>query len=222
MSTQFNFSGLSPLFNESIERDEQTIAFEVQNGRGRFLFLMFFDDDDIETQDQLFVFLRNTRYMLELKLYGAHRKGQFCVYVKPWQEEQIKLELGIGQSQSTTPFDLIRFLTDLNAALPVSLPLTQKIENLRRNWNVIRPDLPERVIKEEDKTVLIGEKRLPEGHSPNERTLRKLYLHTQGNPNDIARLIRCLKAAKMTVAWTTEDSKFSSTDVRALINKVEQ
>lgn len=221
MSTKFNFSGLSPLFNESIERDEQTIAFEVQNGRGRFLFLMFFDNDDSETQDQLFVFLRNTRYMLKLKLYGAHRKGQFDVYVKPWQEERIKLELGIGQGQSGTPFDLIRFLTTLNTAFPITVPLPQKIENLRKNWSSIRADLPERIIKEEDKTVLIGEKRLPEGHSPGERTLRKLYLHTQGNPNDIARLIRCLKAAKMTVAWTTEGSKFSSTDVRSLINRIE-
>ncbi|ELJ8549544.1 hypothetical protein SNE95_003410 [Vibrio cholerae] len=221
MSTKFNFSGLSPLFNESLERDEQTIAFEVKNGKGSFLFLMFFDKDDSETQDQLFVFLRNTRFMLELKLYGAHKKGQFDVYIKPWQEERIKSELGIGLGHSTTPFDFVHFLTDLNSSFPASLPLTKKIENLRKNWSVIKSDLPKRVIKEEDKTVLIGEKRLPDGQSPSERTLRKLYLHTQGDPNDIERLIKCLKAAKMTVAWTTEDSRFSSTDVRALINRIE-
>lgn len=221
MSVKFNFSGLSPLFNESIDRQEHTIAFEVQNGRGRFLFLMFFDNDDTDTRDQLFVFLRNTRYMLELKLYGAHRKGQFDVYVKPWQEERIKRELDIGQGQSGRPFDLLAFLTALNATFPMTLPLTKKIEYLRESWSSIKADLPRRVIKDEDKTVLIGEKRLSKGRHPDEKTLRKLYIHTEGNPLEIARLIQCLKIANMTVAWTTEDSNFSSTDIRALINRIE-
>lgn len=220
MSTKFNFSGLTPLFIEALNRDEQTIAFEVQNGKGSFLFLMFFDKEDTETQDQLFVFLRNTRFMLELKLYGYHKGGQFDVYINPWQEDKIKAELGIGLGYSSNPFDLTRFLSELNSSFPETLPLTEKIQCIRENWQYVKMELPKKVIKDEEKTVLIGEKRLPQGHSPGENTLRKLYLHTLGNPNDIAHLIKCLKAVNMTVAWTTEDSSLSSVDVRTLINKL--
>jgi hypothetical protein len=218
MSEPFNLTGLFPLFAESISRDERTIAFEVMNGKGKFLFLMFFDDEDLETYDQLFIYLRSTRCILRLKLYGNHLKGQFNLYIEPWQEAKIKLELGIIDRYSSSPFDLRRFLEDLNASFPKSLALKEKIVSLRKHWKEVRPFLPEKIVKDEDKTVLIGEKRISRG-KPQEKTLRKLYLHTEGEPDDIAELIRCLKAANMTVAWTTEDSGIRSTDIRELINR---
>lgn len=73
-------------------RSEPTIAFEVRNGRGRFLFLMFFDPEDKATNDRLLVFLQNTRHMLELKLYGAHERGQFDIYLKRQDVAAIKRE----------------------------------------------------------------------------------------------------------------------------------
>lgn len=219
MSDPFNLTGLAPLYNEAFERDERTLAFEVKNGRGRFLFLMFFDENDTDTNDQLFIYLRNIKYMLRIKLYGNHDGGQFDLYVKPWQEDKIKKELGIENGGSASPFKIEHFLHSLNASFPTSLPLTQKIETLRENWKNIRPDLPNRIVKDEDKTVLIGEKLVTNGY-PQEKTLRKLYIHTEGNAEDISTLIRCLKAANMTVAWTTEDNGIKSTEIRDLINRV--
>lgn len=66
---------------------------------------------------------------------------------------------------------------------------------------------------------MIGEKRVSKG-SPQEKTLRKLYIHTEGSVDDISMLIKCLKAANMTVAWTTEDSGIRSAEVRELISRV--
>jgi hypothetical protein len=37
----FNFSGLTPLYREAIENNEP-IAFEIREGVGRFVFMMFF------------------------------------------------------------------------------------------------------------------------------------------------------------------------------------
>ncbi len=219
MSDAFNLTGLAPLYDEAFERDEKTLAFEVANGRGRFLFLMFFDENDTDTNDQLFVYLRNTRSMLQIKLYGYHPKGQFDLYIKPWQEVKIKKELGIEGGGVSSPFNISDFLRSLNASFPTSLPLSKKIENLRKNWKDIRPDLPNRIVSEEDKTVLIGEKRVSNG-TPQEKTLRKLYIHTEGSADDISTLIKCLKAANMTVAWTTEESGIKSTEIRELINRV--
>lgn len=219
MSDAFNLTGLSPLYNEAFERDEKTLAFEVTNGRGRFLFLMFFDENDTDTNDQLFVYLRNIRSMLRIKLYGNHSKGQFDLYIKPWQVEKIKKELGIENGRVSSPFNIKDFLCGLNASFPASLPLSKKIENLRSNWKDIRSELPSQIISEEDKTVLIGEKRVSNG-SPQEKTLRKLYIHTEGSADDISMLIKCLKAANMTVAWTTENSGIRSTEIRELIGRV--
>jgi hypothetical protein len=218
MSDSFNLTGLFPLFTESIARNERTLAFEVANGKGRFLFLMFFDDEDVETYDRLFMYLRSLRYILTLKLYGNHSGGKFDMYLSSWQEEKIKLELGITNARSESPFELKRFLENLNASFPQSLALKEKIVNLRRYWKEVKPFLPDKIVKDEDKTVLIGEKKLTRG-KPQEKTLRKLYLHTEGEPDDIAELIKCLKAANMTVAWTTEDSGIKSTDIRKLISR---
>lgn len=51
--------------------------------------------------------------------------------------------------------------------------------------------------------------RLPESKKPQDKTLRKLYVYTDGNVEDIAELIQLLKKFNMTVAWTTKDKKIT-------------
>jgi hypothetical protein len=81
MGTRFSLNRLSGGWSEALSRNEPTFAFELFNGRGRFLFMMFFDPDDESTNDKLLLFLQNSRCMLYLKLYGAHRKGEFMMYL---------------------------------------------------------------------------------------------------------------------------------------------
>lgn len=57
MKTPLSLHALSGVWSKAIARDEPTIAFEVTNGLGRFLFMMFFDLEDKTTKDRLFVFL---------------------------------------------------------------------------------------------------------------------------------------------------------------------
>lgn len=61
MAIKFNLTGISDIYNESIGRSEPTIAFEITQGKGRFVFMMFFSEEDKESRDRLFVQLRNTK-----------------------------------------------------------------------------------------------------------------------------------------------------------------
>ena len=40
MADKFSLNGISNIFNESIARNEPTLAFELRNGKGLFLFMM--------------------------------------------------------------------------------------------------------------------------------------------------------------------------------------
>ena len=223
MADPFNLNGLHPLFCEALERNETTLTFEVSNGRGRFLFLMFFDYDDFESQDQLFIYLRNTKTWMKVKLYGNHKRGKFLIYVNLSQEIKIKEELGINSNKTKNPFNpfnLYEFLKNLNSSFPKTLPLKVAIENFRANLDLIQKnsDLSKKLIDEANKTVLLCEVRLPKTKTPRMKTLRKLYFYTKADPNDIDNLISRLKKANITVAWTTPDSNTSSKDVQELIN----
>lgn len=110
MSTKFELSGLSGVFNEAIERREQTLVFDVKNGRGRFLFMMFFDDDDVSTKDDLFIYLRNSKQMLRVKLYGNHLKGQFLLWLSDRNKQQLIEELQLNQN-SSSPFSFEGFFS---------------------------------------------------------------------------------------------------------------
>ncbi|KGV79411.1 hypothetical protein X887_4898 [Burkholderia pseudomallei MSHR4375] len=163
------------------------------------MFMMFFDPDDKATNDRLLVFLQNTRHMLELKLYGAHERGQFDIYLKQQDVTAIKRELelegGVG-----LPFDEIRFVKALNAMLPTSLPLAAKVEVLRANMPAIRNRL-NAILDDHNKTELIGERQLPQQQRPREKTLRKLYLYSTDAPAAVAAYIENLKKRNCTVAW---------------------
>ena len=211
MDDKYDLSGLKNIFNQAIERDEPTIAFEINNGRGKFLFMMFFDSEDESTKDQLFIFLRNTNKMIKLKLYGNHHQGHFYLYLKSYVKEWFKKELLIEDANSGKVFDFDRFFQSLNNAIPTSIALQSKIETLRASWADVSDKLPQEIVDENDKTILIGDKALPSGKKPREKTLRKLYLYADGNADDITTLIKNLKRLNRTVAWTDDINKLGKT-----------
>lgn len=216
MNFKFNLSGLAAIYNESLRRSEPTLAFEIVHGRGRFVFMMFFSKEDKESKDRLFVQLRNTQVFLELKAYGSHRNGDFIIYFKEEDEEAIINELMLYGGGREFSFE--RFLEELNRQIPNELPLQSKLDKIREIWPQVGPNLMN-VVEEADKTNLIGIKKLPEGKNPKDKTLRKLYIHTNGSAEVISNLIEALKAARVTLAWTNRDvDDISFAELMARIN----
>ncbi len=216
MSFKFNLSGLEAIYNESLRRSEPTLAFEIVHGRGRFVFMMFFSKEDKESKDRLFVQLRNTQVFLELKAYGSHRKGDFIIYFKEQDEEAIINELMLDGGGRSFSFE--RFLGELNRQIPNELPLQSKLDKIREVWPQVSPNLVN-VVDEADKTNLIGIRKLPEGKKPKDKTLRKLYIHTNGSAEVISNLIDALKDASVTLAWTNRDvNEVSFAELMAKIN----
>ncbi|HAF27784.1 MAG TPA: hypothetical protein DCG75_01940 [Bacteroidales bacterium] len=206
MDIKISLSNLKSIFRESMERDEPTMAFEIINGKGKFLFMMFFDDKDEETKDWLFLFLKNTRRMLKLKMYGNHLKGQFDIYLKPFMVKWFAEELEIINPNSLNPFNIENFFSHLNQSIPQQLPLVSKIDTIRSSWTEIKDQLPNDIMDEKDKIYLMHPRVLPKNMKPQEKTLRKLYLYTDCNSNDIAELIGHLKRMNTTVCWTADEN----------------
>lgn len=58
MSTQFNFGRLHAIYSAAWTKNEPTIAFEVIQGRGRFVFMIFFSPEDKGSYgEHLFIYL---------------------------------------------------------------------------------------------------------------------------------------------------------------------
>lgn len=205
MNDKYSLDGLTDIFIESNRKEEPTLVFEIKNGKGRFLFMMFFDYEDETSKDYVFIFMKNISKMLKLKLYGNHEKGQFYIYLSGWMKDLFKKELLIETNNpAQNLFEFDRFFNDLNLAIPKTLSLSQKIYELKNSWNEVKKNLPKDIIDDEDKTILIGDVKLPPNKRPQEKTLRKLYLYADGNPEDIAELINRLKSLNRTVAWTND------------------
>ena len=88
IATKFNFNKLKDIYNSTLRSNDKAIAFDIQINKGKFLFMMYLSDEDKESMDMLFIYMRNTKALLKLKMYGSHRKGKFEVYLNC----QIKLE----------------------------------------------------------------------------------------------------------------------------------
>lgn len=207
MGQKYELSGLKDVFKEAIHRKEPTIVFELNNGRGKFLFMMFFDSEDEKTKDQLFIFMRNTQRMVKLKLYGNHYDGQFSLYLEEYVKDWFKKELLIESGNPFNKFDFDSFFAKLNNSIPSSIPLQSKIVKIRESWTDVASKLPKEVVDEDEKTILLGDKALPSNQKPREQTLRKLYLYSDGNAEDITILINNLKRLNRTVAWTNDIKK---------------
>lgn len=212
MSTiEYNFIRLKNIYEEALRSYDKSVAFDVKIGRGRFLILMFLSEAD--ERDSLFVYMRNTMVMRKLKMYGSHRNGDFKVYISDEVQMRMKAELQLQEGNAT--FDFERFLNEVNNAIPQEITMSQKVKTLRDNRNIIRTV----GIDEIEKTVLIGTKVLSKG-KPQDKTLRKLYMYTEESETVITELIKNLKKANMTVAWTTEEQRFKAADINAMINSL--
>jgi len=201
---EFNLNGISKIYNESLERKETTIVFEIKQGRGIFNFLMFFSNDDTESMDILFLFLRRTNTLIKFKLYGNHKKGVFKIYINEIKKTQIINELDLNKNDNT--FDFMFFLNNLNNLIPNELSLNNKIKKLREIWPNINKKIPN-ILNENDKTILFGIIRLPPNNEPQEKTLRKLYIFVNSDENTISELIKLLKLKNITLAWTNDIRK---------------
>jgi len=177
---RFSLNGLSGVWSEALTRNEPTIAFELLNGRGRFLFMMFFDPDDESTKDKLLLFLQNIRCMMHLKLYGAHRKGEFMIYLNDRQVVQIRHELALTENIGTT-FDIARFIEALNCGIPKSLSLASKIQLLRANKTAVQPELSA-ILDDHEKTELVGPLQLDSLRRPRKKNVAQVVLVWDRNP----------------------------------------
>lgn len=214
ISTKFNFDRLQHVYLSTLKSNDKASAFDIQIGKGRFLFMMFLSDEDKDSKDNLFIYMRNTKILRKLKMYGNHYKGTFEVYINKKLEEELTQELCLNHTGNA--FDFLRFLQQLNDSIPLEITSETKTKTLRNNKNIIRSL---GVIDEAEKTILIGDKHLSVG-SPKDKTLRKLYLYTDADPKDIDVLITLLKKFNRTVAWTTEDNNSKAADIHKLISKL--
>lgn len=204
MSLEFNFIGLSDIYSQALDRNEPTLAFQINNGNGHFVFMMFFDQEDDKSHDKLFLLCRNVNVILKLKMYGNHKKSDFIIYLNNYEMNTIIQELQLQESGNS--FDFMNFMHSLNLQIPKDLPLESKISKLREVWTLI--DLKDRknLVEESKKIYLRGIVRLPEGSKPREKTLRKLYVYTNGRPEDISVFISTLKDHGITLAWTDKEN----------------
>ena len=211
MPIKFNFNRLQNIYFATLNSDDKATAFDIQIGKGRFLFMMYLSDEDKEAKDTLFIYMRNTKVLRKLKMYGSHKKGTFDVYISEKIQNEMTEELCL--TRSGNPFDFEHFLEELNSNIPLEIRQETKIKTLRENRKIIS-SLD--VVDEAKKTVLIGDKHLSVG-KPQDKTLRKLYLYTDADVKDIDELIKLLKKFNRTVAWTTEDNNHKSANIRDLI-----
>ncbi|WP_139994831.1 hypothetical protein [Paenibacillus paridis] len=213
MNFEFNFTGLKDIYNNAVDSFDKTLLFELEINKGRFLFMMFLSEEDVESLDLLFVYLRNINQIVQIKLYGNHRKGDFKVYLKPDQIRLIIEELKLGQG--SIEFDFSRLINQMNNMMPKSISPEEKLTQMRENKTIMNTINP---VDEPNKSVLIGTKRVPQGQTPRDKTLRKLYLYTEGSSNDIEKIIELLKKVNHTVAWTTEDKRKEAKSINKLIS----
>lgn len=214
MAIEFAFNKLKSVYIETLKSLDKMLAFDLEIGRGRFLFMMFLSEEDKESKDILFLYMRNTRTMKRIKLYGNHIMGTFKAYIDEDVKKCLIEELQLGYTGRN--FNFMNFLYQLNEAIPQEINIDNKMKTLRNNRNIIRTlD----VTDESDRTILIGERKLST-HTPRDKTLRKLYMYTNSSAEDIAELIGLLKKMNMTVAWTTEEKRYKESDIRQILGRL--
>lgn len=216
----FNFTGLHPVFCEAIRRHEPTVAFPLANGRGRFLFLIFIPTDSEGkikwSALELFIILSRTQAILKFDLMGQHyHQGDFKIRLTSADIAAIRAELGLDGATSNGPaFELAQFLSVLNAAIPSTLPLEQKIQAIQSDAAMVKAHCG-KFVDSALKIHLLGPRKLELPKKPREETLRKLYT-LNAAPKTIASLVRNLKALNWTVSWTDKVSSDADEDFEQL------
>lgn len=211
---EFNFSNLKNLYSAALNSSDKTMAFDVAYGNGRSLFMMYLSEEDVDAKDKLFVFMRNTRVMREIKMYGNHIKGDFRVFFNEKLKEQFIQELQLGAGNGG--FDFQTFLGILNSRIPQEVSQAEKLRTLRNNRELFKAH-----VDEAEKTVLIGDMYVANG-KPRDKTLRKLYLYTDSPSDEIENLITILKGLNRTLKWTTEDERYKATSTIQILTVLQE
>lgn len=214
---KFNFDGLKNIYTSAIVRNERTLAFQINNGNGKFVFMMFYDEDDNDSKDSLFIFLRNTNFLVKLKMYGSHKNGIFDVYINDYIQEKLTEELQLENGRGHFIFE--DFLASLNLQIPNRLHSYERVATLREIWTNLDNNFCSSIIDESDKIILKGIVRLPNSKHPREKTLRKLFFYVESNVEDITELIDRLKERNITLSWTNNpDLEITFADALMRVN----
>ncbi|WP_408011127.1 hypothetical protein ACJROX_12800 [Pseudalkalibacillus sp. A8] len=212
MDERYNLTNLLYVYNQA-EEETNTIIFESQIGRGRFLFMSFFAEDDESTKDRIFIYLRNTKRMVNVKMYGNHSKGNFYIYLSQFLKDRIVEELQLNKGSGT--FSFRRFMEQFNESIPEYLPSKLKVELIKENMSIVNKT---GAIDEADKVYLLSVKKLSIG-KPQDKTLRKLYMYTKNNPSDIELFIKILKKVNYTTVWGKTQPN-NDVNIQEWINKL--
>lgn len=188
-----------------------SLVFEIVIGNGHFLFMMFLSPGDKEMHDYLFVYMRNTHRLEKIKAYGSHRNGKFILYINNELKQHFidELQLQSGNNE----FSFMSFLTQVNNAIPNRIDFREKINVLRDNRNLITQIGG---VDDAEKTILMGPMHLSVG-TPRDRTLRKLFAYTEGDPEEIDELIKMLKERNVTLRWTTPEKAAECVNISKMI-----
>lgn len=217
MAKGFNLTGLHNVYHEAIRRSDFTFAFEINLSPGRFIFFMFFAENDKKSKDLLYLYLQNTNRLEQIKLYGNHSNGSFELYFNSRLEEAIRAELNI-QGGGNQAFNLHNFFDKLNKNIPQNLPAQVQIATLRQYYQHIRTRIP-KVVNDEDKIYWIGFMR-PQNGTPREQTLRKLYIHTMCDSQQIDCLLEAIAPYGLTLRWTDNQERAKNTDFVSMMNEL--
>ena len=207
----FNLSKLRNIYFDALHSPDMSLVFEIVIGNGHFLFMMFLSPEDKKMHDYLFVYMRNTRRLEQIKLYGSHRKGEFTFYINENLRQHFIDELQLQSGNNV--FDFQIFLARLNNAIPNRIDSQEKINTLRDNRNLIAKIGG---VDDAEKTILMGPMHLSVG-TPRDRTLRKLYAYTEGDPEEIDELIKTLKELNVTLRWTTPEKAAGCVNISKMI-----
>lgn len=212
----FNLSNLRNVYVQALHSPDMSLVFEIVIGNGHFLFMMFLSSEDKEMLDYLFVYMRNTRRLEKIKTYGSHRKGKFTIYVNNELKQHFidELQLQPGNNE----FSFLGFLTQVNNAIPDRIDFREKIKVLRDNRNLITQIGG---VDDAEKTILMGPMHLSVG-TPRDRTLRKLYAYTEGDPEEIDELIKTLKERNVTLRWTTPEKAAGYVNISKMIIEIKR
>ena len=136
MTIAFDLNKLSGIYIETMKSPEKAVAFDFKYANGKFLFMIFLSDEDEKSKDKLFVYMRNTRRLLELKMYGNHFKDKFLIYFKDRDQQAFLDELNLNVNDGNS-FKFKDFLECLNANIPKTISRKERKHNLRDNCKII-------------------------------------------------------------------------------------
>jgi len=212
---QIPLPGFGPLYFQALKEERQSIVFEIQKGIGRFVFMIFFDEND-KNRNDFFLLLGRTQQFREFQLYGSHKKSETRIFLNGKDVEAVRKELDI-QAGGKIPFDAYGFMRGIAKEFPHELTIVQSMTKLREYKKVVmdEPRL-DKIVPSKDKRFFLHPMSLPEDRRPREPTLRKLYLNLDAEPRVIERFILWLKRQNKTVKWT--DQEQPSPNLQAFIN----